>query len=1044
MSQSMRMRKGSALLIVLGLTAFMIVSAVAFSAYMRRSRLPSSYLRRSTTSRELIKAALARAIDDIDVAINNNPHPNVGSQSVGSMGNLNKWMGRVFMATSNSVDRVRGGLTGNQDPNDTAPTLSLDALAYIPPPLINEARYYSRRTPTAIWKTFDFDAGRYAYMALDVSDFYDVNRLFGNQARSSAANYRLSLSYLLEEGDDHNSPDSSNGGKWDTFMEKFRTQNDETLELDYEGKTPLVSLADFNLAFADANGKSSTLGPFRSWFIDYIQGDTSFSTPNVNTLKDALRMPFVTDALAYEGATNGTNAAGADIFDLSKQEDQPFTPNELKKNSRKTLMNYMQPANADVVAELANSMPYFSIWALADYLDEDNVPVSLGIPTAERTPMICGAEVSLNNCQVKIIEKKGNLTGENGGALIEAGNTRRVERIDQYSFDGSAFAGGIMGGQVKLLSVYPFAREEGFEAGENKNFSIEGRVLFFLTDASQPMKLRTANQQDLLHWGARTGNVQPQFFDSTSLMIVPLDKHQIQVKTPYLTEREAVTESVITEFSRHGPAVATALNDTPFLTVTYQWDQHKDPMTGQWTPSEPSGQSDIVSARCHLPPLGADGKMRPDYAADVKDLIIGGRTLRLQAALQARIVNNENKTVDLVPAAIPDDELNQINNFTALGPAAVDVAGAPGPLLLLNTGVNISLKLEDLTQNKAVNGAEAGDVQIEPSRMIVADPRWNYAPEHWFKLNDELTADNWLKENHASDDDRDGDIFMAVSNQQYLQSIFELVALPRLSNLTTAGGSAWYGNGQTPDDGRDKIADNFGGTRNQNVMWRTYSPFDGDDFDSLRELFTSGQTGLRVNPFSDSTNVLMAAFANTPVSWACASTNNTLEFESMDAAQFNQKYAWNAYTSDQSQRFAWRNLEAIAGQVKDAMQSATVFGDWTNKWNSLDWKGTDDTFVGVDLDSNTADLWNSDRKFLYGFWRECFEPRQQLFLIFVRAEPMMMGGGMGGEMPPQLAGKAVALVWRDPRPTQAKGQYGVESIDGYPHRTRVLFYKNLE
>lgn len=51
-------RSGSALLIVLGVLAFLTVSAVAFSAFMRRSRMPSSYLRRSVASRELAKAAL--------------------------------------------------------------------------------------------------------------------------------------------------------------------------------------------------------------------------------------------------------------------------------------------------------------------------------------------------------------------------------------------------------------------------------------------------------------------------------------------------------------------------------------------------------------------------------------------------------------------------------------------------------------------------------------------------------------------------------------------------------------------------------------------------------------------------------------------------------------------------------------------------------------------------------------------------------------------------------------------------------------------------
>ena len=72
------MRKGSALLIVLGMLAFMVISAVAFSAFMRFSRMPSSYLRRTSSSRHLVKAALAEAIDIVDAAVADNPHPGVG------------------------------------------------------------------------------------------------------------------------------------------------------------------------------------------------------------------------------------------------------------------------------------------------------------------------------------------------------------------------------------------------------------------------------------------------------------------------------------------------------------------------------------------------------------------------------------------------------------------------------------------------------------------------------------------------------------------------------------------------------------------------------------------------------------------------------------------------------------------------------------------------------------------------------------------------------------------------------------------------------
>ncbi|MBP5285087.1 MAG: hypothetical protein ILO34_03135, partial [Kiritimatiellae bacterium] len=88
----MKNRTGSALLIVLGMLAVMVVSAVGFSAYMRYARLPSSFLRRSSASRQLAKAALAKAIDIVDRSIGNAPHPNVGDS--GDAVYVNDWRGR--------------------------------------------------------------------------------------------------------------------------------------------------------------------------------------------------------------------------------------------------------------------------------------------------------------------------------------------------------------------------------------------------------------------------------------------------------------------------------------------------------------------------------------------------------------------------------------------------------------------------------------------------------------------------------------------------------------------------------------------------------------------------------------------------------------------------------------------------------------------------------------------------------------------------------------------------------------------------------------
>ena len=192
---------------------------------------------------------------------------------------------------------------------------------------------------------------------------------------------------------------------------------------------------------------------------------------------------------------------------------------------------------------------------------------------------------------------------------------------------------------------------------------------------------------------------------------------------------------------------------------------------------------------------------------------------------------------------------------------------------------------------------------------------------------------------------------------------------------------------------------------------------------------------MKVNPYSDSTNILMSAFANTPIDWKRASTNDVEGGESyydMAVSDFNKQYAFNEYSSDT--KIAWRDLERIAGRFSDQVRSGTA---WEEAFAELgNWTSADpDRLCGVTLDSETDTLWDADRKFLYGFWNDCFANRQQLYLIFVRAEPVMMGSGMSGQMPPQLGARAMALVWRDPR--QSKDANA-------PHRTRVLFYRQFD
>jgi len=118
---------------------------------------------------------------------------------------------------------------------------------------------------------------------------------------------------------------------------------------------------------------------------------------------------------------------------------------------------------------------------------------------------------------------------------------------------------------------------------------------------------------------------------------------------------------------------------------------------------------------------------------------------------------------------------------------------------------------------------------------------------------------------------------------------------------------------------------------------------------------------------------------------------------------------------------------------------------WKSVWNDIDWYGlcsdgkvfTNGGGQDMQITGNTDEIWDVDRKFLYGFWRDCFDAKQQLFLVFVRAEPLMLGGGTADQMPPQLGARAVALVWRSPSTSGS-------TTSGYPHRTRILFYRPLD
>ena len=1039
-------RRGSALLIVLGVLSFLVVSAVAFSAFMRRARLPSSYLRRSVAARELAKGALARAIDEIDRAIADGVHPGIGG------GSSNKWRNRVFFKDG-----------AEQDISQTAPTLTFEGLAYIPPPLVNEARYWSRKTPTAVWSSFGYDTGRFAYCALDVSDYFDVNRLVADYPRSSAANRRITAAHLFEDVSHRSAP--SGADAWDTFMEQFRDIDDETLEITFDSnsKMPLVSIADFNLALGD----KGSIGKLKSPFVEYVKTGTGSFYPAEGTaqLEAYSAMTFVTDGWFPRGkktiSGNGDNNA-IETYDLADGRYQPYQMNMLAKNRLKLSQAVLgtglntQGGKSDLWLERLAGL---GCAALADYLDADRTPISLAVPTTERVPMICGISPRLGTSKFNL-RMQGN-EGEPTVKVKESETSQTVTQTVSWKIDAAEIARAFMQGHVQALVVYPFLHKEESEP----QFEVDGQFSLFFSAAD--IKLRTS-ARDVLHLAQQ--QIQESAIDSANGIIhVKLPRGNPAMKTLSTgiaeTQEDAVWDSAVALSLEGGSGIAPSLNDAgrEFLKITYTWKQTRADKDQPWTPSlqtlmqtDVSGNSEVtVEASCGFPALKADGTVDEDFTTRLLDNVKNpnwSKPIRLNAAVWLRVVNKtDNKVVDLVPACISDDRIqNGVNDpdtrVEIIG--SDEFAGKPFPVMRFDLGEAFQFGVSELLRFGGDEGS-AFDLQPSPKAVMVADPRFNYAPEHWFKSESEnLTAQDWtsaLKDGGYLDGNHDGDIFLATSDAGYLQSIYELAFLPHFTNLRTPGNSASAGNLQPPGTGNLTTFAARGAERNREFMWTSYDPIDVDEGAFNDMPFTSEGTGMKVNPYSDSTNVLMAAFANTPVDWRRASTNQmegAIDYASMSVADFNKKYAWNEYSS--SGKFAWEDLQKVAGHFMWRMRNAGN-DSWQAVWNDIDWYGlcsdgkvfSEGGGQDMQITGDTDELWDVDRKFLYGYWRDCFAAKQQLFLIFVRAEPLMLGGGTADQMPPQLGARAVALVWRDPATTSG-------TTSGYPHRTRILFYRPLD
>ncbi|HOS66257.1 MAG TPA: hypothetical protein PK251_16085 [Candidatus Latescibacteria bacterium] len=357
LSRSPVRHRGSALLIVLGFLSFMVISAVSFAIYMRTERQASSNYRHAVNARHLLNLGLARAMEEVDSELRRKSNTSL---------KFPDWPGRVLVSAIPASD-------DDVQRDSDARVLSLEALSFLPPFLVNDVRRYAYRQDGdevykgAKWRLFSSgikgkDAsgsvvGRYAYVCVNVSDMLNVNTCRA-QCRDISTN-RVSLGHLFDN---------------DTQRQAF----DDNAEADGH----YFSLQDFYSARyeQDSSVRSS---PFHN----YIAGSSGF-TPFENT--DLLKQVFITDGIvrpepADQDACNIWLDPPIDPVLLNNPTPRPpESPHDLNMSDGfwKALGKVFNIAHNDSEKHMVMAA------MLKDYIDTDHVPSLLNAPCLEMVPMI--------------------------------------------------------------------------------------------------------------------------------------------------------------------------------------------------------------------------------------------------------------------------------------------------------------------------------------------------------------------------------------------------------------------------------------------------------------------------------------------------------------------------------------------------------------------------------------------------------------------------------------------------------------------------------
>ena len=748
--------------------------------------------------------------------------------------------------------------TKSGDPNSryapvtkTVSVLNLEALGYLPPAIANDVRLLARSSWAAQWDYFNFDAGRYAFCAVNVSDFLDVTKIAADAPRTSAAaahpqssnekpQSRFSLAHLFRGSFETGSQKFQNGNFSDSDFGSF--DNYVHVSRRDWNSAPLVSLMDYNLSIGNEGfGKSRQIW---SQFYRLANGDNKTAYLYENTVenspdvKGAERQPFVTDSWFPSSELDQSDGTANTPLDITRSA--PFSSGLLENDTANLLTVLNDTSSLEFWKTMYQNGHAFCMldpFTLFDYLDKNDVPLSLAMPCAERVPMIA-ALAPIGNLQVEFV------VAQPEDVPIDGDHKKKV-----YNTNIKITASGM--GLASLL-VYPFRDREG-KPPVGCTAQAFARLVFVgekgggggAGGATASVKLRNngfarnfrplndaewmanvdAENQFKLEEGSGAGVLSHTAAENSLVVTLPSQNSVSWTPSADMqNERDIWKEDALLTFKDLGTLEKTIISRIEYYKI--EKDAQGNVVGEKRDPEKPNDYYQIA-----LRPFDAEGNVIEIPADEMEkaafdalcDPASDGYTIRPYLVTWARVVQ-DGKTVDMVPASYEDDKaFNNIDNTTFAFPDINDYflgntpPAAPGlhPMPIMRFQNAMSFTYADAS---AATPPPQQSEWVEKSCYAV-DPRYNWAPENWWFDSDDAnpSGQKWceavfgkpyddpvarrkdqnsilnllvkeeFQDSNYGRGDRANDPFLFVSNLGYLQSVGELAFLPHLSDMKEDG-----------------------------------------------------------------------------------------------------------------------------------------------------------------------------------------------------------------------------------------------------------------